>query len=327
MTATATTAISPNFTAPSGPGHRSPSLDPLAKMRGESRGGAILSEDSLTTYMNQLRRIEVLPEQRQNELARAFVEEGDEEAGKTLIWTNLRLVVSIAKDFHRSSNDLMELIQQGNLGLSEALTRFDPERGTPFVGYAHYWIRAMILNYLLNQTHPVRLGSSRDSRKLFFNLKKARRAVSREGLEPTPENVAEYLDVDPDEVVRVGQLMDSGGVVYLDAPCFDDEEAPARIDRMEADGPAPEQEATDRVFRDRMADLVDQFEQTLPDERRVTIWRERMIAAEPRYLKDLGAQYDVSKERIRQIEMGIRRRFRAFLQKHLGDELQDVLPN
>lgn len=327
MTAPATSSISPTFTAPSNSRSEPPVLDPLAKMRGESRGGAILSDDSLTTYMNQLRRIEVLPRERQDELARAYVEDDNAEAGKTLVWTNLRLVVSIAKDFHRSSNDLMELIQEGNLGLSEALTRFDPDRGTPFVGYAHYWIRAMILNHLLNQTHPVRLGSSRDSRKLFFNLKKARRAVSRQGMEPTAENVADYLDVDPEEVVRVGRLMDSGGVVHLDAPAFDDEDAPARIDRLEANGPSPDDEATDRLFRQRLAELVDNFAETLPDERRVTIWRERMIAAEPRYLKDLGQEYGVSKERIRQIEMGIRRRFRAYLEQHLGDELNDVLPD
>ena len=303
----------------------SSSIHPLAKLRSESRNGAILSNDSLTTYMNQLRRVEVLDQDRQDELARAFVEDNDQEAGKTLVWTNLRLVVSIAKDFHRSDQSLMELIQEGNLGLSEALIRFDPDRGTPFIGYAHFWIRAMILNHLLNLSHPVRLGSSRDSRKLFFNLKKARRAVRRQGREPTAEHVAEYLDVDPDEVIRVGNLMDSGGVVHLDAPKFDDDDSPSRLDMLRDSTDDADDQATDRLFRQQLAELADDFVDTLPDERRRTIWKERMVAVEPRYLKDLGAQYGVSKERIRQIEMGIRRRFRIYLEKHLGDELRDYL--
>ncbi len=299
------------------------SIDPLARRRGQSRGAAILSDDSLTTYMNQIRQTEVLPEEEQDRLARAYVNDGDIEAGKTLIWTNLRLVISIAKKFHRDQ-DLMELIQEGNLGLSEALIRFDPDKGTPFVGYAHFWIRAMILNHLLNLSHPVRLGNSRDSRKLFFNLKKARRKLLREGQEPTAENVAQYLDVDPDEVVRVSTIMD-GGVVYLDAPTFGEEDSPSRIDLMPTDADSPDDTVQEQLFREKVAQLAQDFVETLPDERRATIWRERMIAVEPRYLKDLGAQYDVSKERIRQLEMDIRSRFRRFIQHEIGDDVKDYL--
>ena len=307
------------------PSSAAQALHPLAKMRGESRGAAILSEDSLTTYMNQIRRVEVLPRHRQDELARAFVDDNDVEAGKTLIWTNLRYVISVARDFHHSQQDLMELIQEGNLGLSEALVRFDPEQGTSFVGYAQFWIRAMILNHLLNMSQPVRLGASRDSRKLFFNLKKARRAVTAQGMEPTADNVAEYLDVDPEEVVRVGTLMGSGGVVELDAPHYGDDEATTTLDLMESDADRPDDEVAERRFRQRFAALAQDFVETLPDERRVQIWNERMVAVEPRYLKELGADFDVSKERVRQLEMDIRRRFRRFLEDRLGDELHVYL--
>lgn len=300
-------------------------IDPLAKMRSHSRGAANLSDDPLATYMNQIRRTEVLPREKQDELARRYVDEDDMEAGKTLVWTNLRLVIKIARDFHRSGQHLMELIQAGNLGLTEALIRFDPERGTSFVGYAHFWIRAMVLNHLLELSQPVRLGSSRDSRKLFFNLKKARRALIRRGVEPTPERVADYLDVDPDEVVRVAALLDGGGVVHLDAPKFGDDEATTQLDFMVDDGETPDDTVDERLFRQRLAELARDFEDTLPDERRATIWRERMIAVEPRYLKDLGKQYDVSKERIRQLEMDIRRRFRAYLHENFDQELRDYL--
>lgn len=297
-------------------------LHPLAKMRGQSRGAAILSDDSLSTYMNQIRRVEVLPRHSQDELARAFVDDGDVEAGKTLIWTNLRFVIKIARDYHHSQQDLMELIQEGNLGLSEALVRFDPEQGTSFVGYAQFWIRAMILNHLLNMSQPVRLGASRDSRKLFFNLKKARRAVVAEGREPTADNVAEYLDVDVEEVRRVGNLMGSGGVVRLDAPQYGEEDSPSALDQLESDVEMPDDEVAERQFRVRLAELAEEFEKTLPDPRRVQIWKERMIAVEPRYLKELGEDFDVSKERVRQLEMDIRRRFRRYLERHFDEELR-----
>ena len=300
-------------------------VHPLAKMRGHSRAAATLSDDPLTTYMNQIRRTEVLSRDEQDALARAYVEDGDLEAGKTLIWTNLRLVIKIARDFHRSGQHLMELIQAGNLGLTEALVRFDTEKGTPFVGYAHFWIRAMILNHLLDLSQPVRLGSSRDSRKLFFNLKKARRALIARGMEPSPENVAEYLEVDPDEVVRVAALLDGGGVVHLDAPKYDDDESTSVVDLLSDEADPLDDCVDERLFRRRLSELAEKFTDTLPDERRAAIWRQRMIAVEPRYLKDLGDEYGVSKERIRQLEMDIRRRFRAYLQQHFGEELENYL--
>ncbi len=298
-------------------------LHPLAQLRGRSRAGATLSDDSLTTYMNQIRRIEVLPREEQDELARAYAHHGDVEAGKTLIWSNLRLVIKIARDFHRNGQELMDFIQEGNLGLSEALVRFDPDRGTPFVGYAHFWIRAMILNHLLNLSHPMRLGSSRDSRKLFFNLKKARRAVARKGMEPSAENVAAYLDVDPEEVVSMGVIMDSGGVVYLDAPQYGEDNEATGIDFLPDDASPPDDVAARRFFQQRLSALADDFPDTLPDDRRVSIWKKRMIAAEPMQLKELGKEFGVSKERIRQIEMDIRRRFRVHLEQELGDGVHE----
>ncbi|MFW6089495.1 MAG: sigma-70 family RNA polymerase sigma factor, partial [Gemmatimonadota bacterium] len=158
--------------------------------------------DPLSAYLNRLNHLEPLPSKTQQELAVRYKEHQDQEAAKLLVLTNLRLVVKLAKEYQRRKTDLLELIQQGNLGLSEALTRYDPYRGVKFTSYAQYWIRAMILNYLMNYTHPVRIGGSRAGRKLFYNLKKARRALMQNGHKPTASRVAEYLDVREAEVVR-----------------------------------------------------------------------------------------------------------------------------
>src|SRR5690554_6429430 len=173
--------------------------------------------DAVSSYMARLRRVEPLQAEQQHRLACRYVEDGDLDAAKLLILTNLRLVVKLAKEYRRRSVDLLDLIQEGNVGLAEAVTRFDPHRGVKFTSYAQYWVRAMILNYLMNFVHPVRIGGSRAGRKLFYNLKKARRELTRRGIKPTAEQVAEYLEVDVSEVVRVGTQLDAPPVAF-DAP-------------------------------------------------------------------------------------------------------------
>ncbi|MFW5967168.1 MAG: sigma-70 family RNA polymerase sigma factor, partial [Persicimonas sp.] len=195
--------------------------------------------DPVATYMARLQKVEPLSADEQQELARRYVEEDDMEAAKLLILTNLRLVVKLAKEYKRRWADLLDLVQEGNVGLAEAVTRYDPYRGVKFTSYAQYWIRAMILNYLMNFVHPVRIGGSRAGRKLFYNLKKARRELRKRGVEPTARRVAEYLQVDEKEVVRVGTQLDAPPVA-LDAP------APGYQDTtvgqlMEGDAVAPEQ--------------------------------------------------------------------------------------
>ncbi len=275
--------------------------------------------DPLTAYLNRLNHLEPLPSDAQQELAVRYIEHDDEEAAKLLILTNLRLVVKLAKEYQRRKTDLLELIQQGNLGLSEALTRYDPYRGVKFTSYAQYWIRAMILNYLMNQTHPVRIGGSRAGRKLFYNLKKARRALLQNGQKPTASRVAQYLNVKEEEVVRIAAQLDAPPV-YLDA------EAPGHEDTtvgelMQADSISPEAAAAEYDIQSQIREIIDRFGDAIQDERRSSIWYERMIADDAKTLAELGDDWGVSKERIRQIEVGMREAFRTFLMEHLGDDV------
>ncbi len=276
--------------------------------------------DPLTAYLNRLNHLEPLPSDAQQQLAERFVTDADQQAAKLLILTNLRLVVKLAKEYQRRHTDLLELIQQGNLGLSEALTRYDPYRGVKFTSYAQYWIRAMILNYLMNYTHPVRIGGSRAGRKLFYNLKKARRALMQNGQRPTAALVAEYLDVREDEVVRVAAQLDAPPV-YLDA------EAPGHEDTtigelMQTTAIDPETAATEYDLAAQIRTVIKAYGESLNDERKWAIWRERMIAEDPKTLAVLGDEWEVSKERIRQLEVGMREDFRAFLMDRLGNDVE-----
>ncbi len=276
--------------------------------------------DPLSAYLNRLNHLEPLPSDAQQDLAVRYMEHDDQEAAKLLILTNLRLVVKLAKEYQRRKTDLLELIQQGNLGLSEALTRYDPYRGVKFTSYAQYWIRAMILNYLMNYTHPVRIGGSRAGRKLFYNLKKARRALMQNGHKPTAGRVAEYLDVREEEVVRVAAQLDAPPV-YLDAEAPGHEETTVG-ELMESDTVSPESAAAEYDLASQIRTVIEDFGDRITDTRKSAIWAERMIADDSKTLAELGDDWGVSKERIRQIEVGMREDFRGFLIERLGDDIE-----
>ena len=301
----------------------------LAELSGDlslpmfSEGNLNISPDTDATsaYLMRLNYIEPLPAEEQQQLAERYVNDGDAEAGRMLILTNLRLVVKLAREYSRRWSNLLDLIQEGNVGLSEALTRYDPYRGVKFTSYAQYWIRAMILNYLMNHVHPVKIGSSRAGRKLFYNLKKARRALIKQGHDkPSPALVAEYLDVDESEVVRVAAQLDAPPVrLDAEAPGYD---STTIGERMEADVATPEQLASDYDLASRLQSAIDAFGDQIDTDRKRAIWFERMIAEDPKTLVTLGDAWDVSKERIRQVEVQIREEFKGFLFDKLGRDIE-----
>jgi RNA polymerase sigma-32 factor len=299
----------------------------LPMMRGSGSLDMSAKTDPLTVYLARLNYVEPLPSEQQQELAERFVEEGDLNAAKMLILTNLRLVVKLAREYQRRWTNLLDLIQEGNVGLSEAVRRYDPYRGVKFTSYAQYWIRAMILNYLMNHLHPVKIGSSRAGRKLFYNLKKTRRQLIKKGHEPTPQLIAEYLDVDPKEVVRVAAQLDA-------PPVFLDAEAPGHEsttvgDLMESeDALNPEDAVAEYDLSRQIQNAIDDFGAGLDDDRERAIWFERMIAEDGKSLVQLGDEWGVSKERIRQVEVKIRETFKDFLLSRLGDDVKiDWLEN
>jgi RNA polymerase sigma-32 factor len=276
--------------------------------------------DPVATYMARLQKVEPLPADDQQELARRYLEEDDMDAAKLLILTNMRLVVKLAKEYKRRWADMLDLVQEGNVGLAEAVTRYDPYRGVKFTSYAQYWIRAMILNYLMNFVHPVRIGGSRAGRKLFYNLKKARRELSRRGVKPTARKVAEYLSVDEKEVVRVGAQLDAPPVA-LDAPAPGyDGTTVGQL--MKGDHVAPEDAFAEYEISSQIEESIQAFGDQLEDPRESAIWFERMIIDDGKTLKELGHDWDVSKERIRQVEVEIREDFRKFLLDRVGDDVE-----
>jgi RNA polymerase sigma-32 factor len=278
------------------------------------------SRDLLSHYLSELRRYPLLTPEEEHEIALAYYEDGDQRAGERLVTANLRLVVKLAFQYHRQWSNVLDLIQEGNVGLVQALSRYDPYRGIRFSSYAQYWIRAMILRFLMDNYRLVRLGSTRAARQLFFQLRKERERLINEGLQPKTRLIAERLSVPESEVIAVDRHM-RAPALSIDAPLVDGE-GRALADVM------PDEEVLGpeaNVARGQIHEIVRQklavFAETLHDERELAIWHQRLMAPEPESLSALGERFGVSKERIRQLEVRIRRNLKVFLRRELGEEI------
>jgi len=287
---------------------------------------ALARRDPMAAYMAEVRRHPLLTREEEYDLAVRWVEEGDAEAGKKLVTSNLRLVVKIAHEYKRAYQNLLDLVQEGNVGLVKAVQKFDPYRGVKLSTYSGWWIRAYILKYILNTSRLVKVGTTQNQRKLFFNLRKQRDALIAAGVDPTPERIAKELDVSPKEVVEMERRM-SAPDMSLDAPLSEDGDGTrTRLDLIEDDYADPEDSADSKEFKTLLQDKLLTFGADLTG-REEEIFRDRLLHEEPATLQDLGDRWGVSRERARQIEKRLVLRLRAYLQEELGEAVQIALGN
>ena len=186
--------------------------------------------DTLQRYMREVTRHRLLTREEEHELAVRYREAGDVDAAYRLVTANLRLVVKIAHEYHRTAFQLLDLIQEGNVGLMHAVKKFDPYRGVKLSSYAAWWIRAYILRYVMENWRIVKLGTTQAQRKLFFNLRKERDKLAAQGFDPTPKLLAERLDVTERDVTEMEQRL-SQDDFSLDVPISEDNRS-SRADRL-----------------------------------------------------------------------------------------------
>jgi RNA polymerase sigma-32 factor len=273
---------------------------------------------SLTRYMAQLRHHAPITREEEHELAVKWVEEGDVEAARQLVLANLRLVVKIAMDYRRAWANTLDLIQEGNVGLMEAVQRYDPYLGVKLSSYAVYWIRAYILKYILDNMRSVRMGTTRAQRKLFFRLNKEKRKLELEGFEVEPKLLAERLDVSEDDVRSMDATL-SRPDLSMDMPAYrDDAGGTTYGDNMANPGQSAEQNVGDAEMQHVFMENVEDFATEL-SERDTRILRARLLAPEPLTLAELGKEFGVSRERVRQLEARLLRDLRAHMKSKLVD--------
>ena len=273
--------------------------------------------DALSRYMAELRHHAPISREEEHGLAVRWREHGDVEAARRLVLSNLRLVVKIAMEYRRSWTNLLDLVQEGNVGLLQAVQRFDPEQGVKLSSYAAYWIRAYILKYLIDNIRMVRLGSSRAERKLFFRLNREKRELERQGFEPEPRLLAERLDVTELDVEHMQRRL-AEGELSLDAPLTTGEPDPSFGDLIAGPRASAEEQLGDEELRSVFLSKVHEFAEGL-DEREKRIVDARILAEEPKTLQELGEEFGVTRERVRQLEARLVARLREYLKANVVD--------
>ncbi len=282
-----------------------------------STGRGLARADPLQLYMQEVSRHPLLTREQEYELAVRYRETGDLDAAYRLVASNLRLVVKLAHEYHRNPLALLDLIQEGNIGLMQAVKKYDPSRGVKLSSYAAWWIRAYILRYIMDNWKMVKLGTTEAQRKLFFKLRQEQERLISQGFEATPKLLAERLNVTEQDVVEMDQRL-GHDEVSLDAPIGEDGKE-TRADRSLPSTAMPTDERLGneqlkRIFREKLAE----FAKTLDGKERF-IFERRLISDEPLTLQEIGDHYGVSRERARQIEAGLVQRIGAYLREQIPD--------
>src|SRR5712692_10073078 len=284
---------------------------------------ALVPYDSLHRYLAEIRRYSLLSPEEEHELAVQYKEYGDIEAAYRLVTGNLRLVVMLARKYQRAFHNLLDLIQEGNVGLMEAVRNFDPYRGVRFPSYAVWWIRAYIIRYIMNNWRLVKVGTTQAQRKLFFNLAKERERLEREGFTPSPKLIAQRLDVREKEVVEMEQRL-AARDLSVDAPVGEEEDA-TLLDFL----PSREQTAdavADEEYHRLIRETANAFEKTLKG-KDLVIYERRLAPLmrdeDPVTLQEIGDEFGITRERVRQIEARVKKRLADYMRRQIPD-IRDI---
>jgi RNA polymerase sigma-32 factor len=292
----------------------------LRKIVETSEGGrkdkALVPFDPLQRYLTEIRRFPLLGRDEEHKLGVKYKDYGDVQAAYKLVTSNLRLVVMIAREYQKAFKNLLDLIQEGNMGLMEAVKNFDPYRGVRFPSYAVWWIRAYMIRYIMNDWRMVKIGTTQAQRKLFFNLQKEKERIEAEGLTPGPKLIAQRLHVKEDEVVEMEQRLGSRDL-SVDVPIGDDDEA-TLLNFLQDNKQSPEEQFADAQYRELLREKMEQFAKSLKD-KELVIYRERLLTEDPVTLREIGEKYGISRERVRQIEERVKKKLKTYLNKELKD--------
>jgi len=288
----------------------------LETQKSESKS-SLTKFDPLQRYLAEISQYELLTKEEEHQLAVRYREGKDPEAAYKLVTSNLRLVVKVALELHRAwVMNLLDLIQEGNIGLMQAVKKFDPYQGIRLSSYASFWIRAYILRYILDNWRLVKIGTTQAQRKLFFNLQKEKAKLEAQGYSAEPKQLAESIGVKEKEVIQMDQRM-SAWETSLDTPLKGDYES-SLMDFLPQKQALTDRKLADDEMKSLVSEKLKEFKKILED-KELDIYQNRLLAEKPATLQEIGDKYGVTRERARQIEERLLRKLKEFLQKEIPD--------
>jgi len=277
--------------------------------------------DPLRLYISEISAFPMLQPDEEFELARRVRDEGDDRAAFRLVSSHLRLVVRIAMDFQRRwMQNVLDLIQEGNVGLMRAVQKFDPDKGIKFSYYASFWIRAYILKFIMDNWRMVKIGTTQAQRKLFYNLNKERQRLQNLGFDPDVATLSKNLNVTQEEVQEMQQRL-GGNDLSLDMTLSDDSTT-TRLDVL----PALEPGIEETLARNEIIGVLQQHLEVIAkelNEKEREILEKRLLSDPPATLREIGEKYGITRERVRQLETRLLQKIRA----HLAREIEDFSPD
>lgn len=286
----------------------------------EDETAGLVRYDPVRAYIQQIRRYPLLTPEEEHDIATRYVQTRDPQLARKLITSNLRLVVKIAHEYSRIHQNLMDLVQEGNIGLIQAVEKFEPDRGVKLSTYSSWWIRAYILKYLLNTWRLVKVGTTQAQRKLFFNLHKQQELLRERGIVPTPALLAEALDVPEREVAEMQKRMAAADLSLSTPLRSDEDDGRTMMDLIGDTSQVPDEVVAAEELRRIVTEKLHAFASQLKG-RDLVIMRERLLSDEPMTLKDIGDRYGISRERARQLEKRLLKQLREYLTAELGDNV------
>lgn len=270
--------------------------------------------DPLAQYLREIKKYEVLSLEQEKALTSALADTGDIDVAKKLVLHNLRLVVKIAMEYKSAHQNVMDLIQEGNIGLMKAVSKYNPDKGAKLSYYASWWIRSYILKFILENFRLVKIGTGNEQKKLFYNLFKEKEKLAKMGIDPDPKLLAENLGVSEKSVTVMDQrLGPTGGEVSIDAPLSSSGEGPTFAEAL-ADpyGKSPEELVENSQGLELLKGHLNEFVTELKP-RDKEIFKKRLLSEVPPSLQSLADDFGVTRERIRQIEARLLKNLRVYM--------------
>jgi RNA polymerase sigma-32 factor len=271
--------------------------------------------DPLKKYLAEISKHPVLSREEEYELAEKIHKNKDIEAAQKMVISNLKLVVKIALEYYNTYLNILDLIQEGNVGLLHAVKKYNPYRGTKFSTYASFWIRAYILKYIMDSWSLVKIGTTQGQRKLFYRLNKEKQKLEALGVFPAPQLLASTLDVTEEEVESMQKRL-AYTDISLETPV--NEEGDDTLMDMIKTGDNVEEIVTDREMDSMLSERVAEFKKDL-NEKELFIFEHRIMTDESMTLQEIGEKFKISRERVRQIENKVLNRFKARFKQELKE--------
>lgn len=274
-------------------------------------------QDPLQVYLKEISRHKLLTIEEEKELTAELLRTGDIDVAKKLVLANLRLVVKIAFEYRNAYKNIMDLIQEGNIGLMKAVSKYDPSKGAKLSYYASWWIRSYILKFILDNFRLVKIGTTQDQKKLFYNLMREKQRLMSMGIAPDVKLLSENLGVSEKSVIEMDQRLSSHGQeVSLDRPLDEDGGRQTLADLIGDSQDSPEDMLEGiqnlEILKEHLGEFIKQLKP-----RDQEIFQKRLLSEIPESLQSIADQYGVSRERIRQVEERLIEQLKIYMSEFL----------